>query len=164
MKNYLTVLMALFCFNLVGQCIVKNRLEGFWVQLRTDSVNTDEVIYKHYSAKISTMLWTYQNTQQVEYYSSNFGFYHDCDLPSIKSLKQNGTYYFEVDSTDFVDEKARMAAVENGCAQMNIQIQGKDTLMSIYYSSRQQFVKYKKIQALPPNVQEYLKNKGIDLK
>jgi hypothetical protein len=92
-----------------------------------------------------------------------YGFYDSCELPSIDSLKQSGAYYFEVDSSDFADEATTKVNMQNNCAQMNIFIQGKDTLMNIYYSSRQQYATYRKVDALPKNIQEYLQKKGIKL-
>jgi hypothetical protein len=92
-----------------------------------------------------------------------YGFYDNCELPSLDSLKPSGTYYFEVDSIDFADEETTNINMQNSCADLNIFTVGKDTMMNIYYSSRQQYATYKKIEALPKEVQEYLDKKGIKL-
>jgi hypothetical protein len=92
-----------------------------------------------------------------------YGFYNTCELPSLDSLKKSGTYYFEVDSSDFADEETTKLNMQNSCAQLNIFTEGKDTMMNIYYSSRQQYATYKKVYTLPKNVQEYLQRKGIKL-
>lgn len=92
-----------------------------------------------------------------------YGFYDTCELPSLVSLKKSGTYYFEVDSSDFADEETTKVNMQNSCGQLNIFTEGKDTMMNIYYSSRQQYATYKKVDTLPKNVQEYLRKKGIEL-
>ncbi|MEO6903283.1 MAG: hypothetical protein ABI315_09025 [Bacteroidia bacterium] len=90
-----------------------------------------------------------------------YGFYDNCDLPNLDSLKQEGTYYFEVDSIDFADEATTKVNMQNICGQLNVFREGTDTVMNIYYSSNQQYVTKKKVNALPENVRNYLKRKEI---
>lgn len=91
-----------------------------------------------------------------------YGFYDNCDLPNLDSLKQEGSYYFEVDSIDFADEATMKVNMQSSCGQLNIFTEGKDMIMNIYYSSRQQYATYKKVNALPENVRDYLKRKEIN--
>jgi hypothetical protein len=90
-----------------------------------------------------------------------YGFYNDCDLPSIDSLKRSGDYYFEVTPLEFEDENKRKIYVENACGQVSFFTEKQDTFMNIYYSSRQQYVTYKKLDSLPQNVQKHLAENGI---
>ena len=122
-------------------------------------------IYKYYSGRFLVMFWVYQDiqTKGVDIDTSYFGFYESCDLPSLDSLKQGGAYYFEVDSSDFADEEARKINGTQNCAQLSVFTEGKDTLMNIYYSRRQQYATYKKVNRLPKNVEDYLKKKGVVL-
>jgi hypothetical protein len=92
-----------------------------------------------------------------------YGFYDDCDLPSIDSLRRNGDYYFEVTPMEFEVEDRRKVYVENACGQVSFFTEKQDTFMNIYYSSRQQYVTYKKLNRLPQNVQKYLIEKGIHI-
>jgi hypothetical protein len=167
MKKHLTIILIIFPLNLYGQAIHKNNIEGFWIQEKNelqeshDSTSEEETIYKYYTGELVIWIWSYEKTSQIESYKTNFGFYNDCELPSLDSLKREGTYYFEVDSADFADEETTKVNMQNSCGQMNIFTDGKDIMMNIYYSSRQQYVTYKKIDALPANVQEYLQKKGI---
>ena len=92
-----------------------------------------------------------------------YGFYDSCDLSSLDSLKQSGRYYFELDSTDFENEEFRKIGTYQNCAELTIFPHETDTLMTIYYSSRQQYVTYKRINSLPENVVKYLKEKGIEI-
>jgi len=169
MKKYLTLILIVFPLILCGQVIHKNNIEGFWIQEKNelqeshDSTSEEETIYKYYTDELVIWIWFYEKTSQIESYKTNFGFYNTCELPSLVSLKQSGTYYFEVVSSDFADEETTKVNMQNSCAQLNIFTEGKDTLMNIYYSSRQQYVTYKKIQTLPKNIQEYLEKIGIKL-
>ena len=105
-----------------------------------------------------------ENLGGISFSQSYFGFYDSCELPSLDSLKQDGTYYFEVDSSNFADEETTKVNLYNICGQLNIFTESKDTFMNINYSSRQQYATYKKINTLPQDVQEYLEKKGIKLK
>jgi hypothetical protein len=101
----------------------------------------------------------------ITFYLSNFGFFNSCDLPHIDSLKESGTYYFEVDSLDFAsdDEEMIKKQMNQICSELNFSVEGKDTLMTIYRSSQQQYATFKKIDSLPKNIQDYMKEKGIVL-
>ena len=123
----------------------------------------EETIYKYYIGELVIWIWVYEKASQIESYETNFGFYDSCDLPSLDSLKSSGAHYFEVDSSDFADEETTKVNMRNSCGQLNIFTEGGDTLMNVYYSNRQQYVTYKKINALPKNVREYLLKKGITL-
>lgn len=123
-------------------------------------------IFKYYSGKILVTLWVYKDIQAkgIDIDTSYYGFYDSCDLPNLNSLKDSGINYFEVNSIDFIDETSRKANLNNICGQLNIYTEDKDTMISVYYSSRQQYVTYEKVDALPKNVQEHLEKKGIKLK
>jgi hypothetical protein len=87
---------------------------------------------------------------------SYYGFDDDCSILGIDNLKDSGNYYFELG----------LSFQKNGeeytdCAELNIFTEGKDTFMNLYYSSRQQYVTYKKIDSLPKQVQQYLQKQGI---
>jgi hypothetical protein len=127
--------------------------------------DTEKYIYLYYSQKRLYETTDYTDSKYPEFgiEVSNYfyGFYHDCDLPSIDSLKRSGEYYFEVTPLEFEDEDKRKVYVENDCGQVSIFTEKQDTLMNIYYSSRQQYVTYKKLDSLPPNVQKHLEENGI---
>ena len=167
MKKYLTFILIVFSLNLCGQAIHKNNFEGFWIQEKNELQERDripaEIIYKYYTRELVTWIWFYEKTSNIESYKINIGFYDNCELPSLDSLKQSGAYYFEVDSSDFADDATTKVNMQNNCAQMNIFTQGKDTLMNIYYSSRQQYATDRTVDALPTNIHEYLQTKGIKL-
>lgn len=104
------------------------------------------------------------DNDKISDFIQRYGFYNSCDLPSLNSLKSVGKYYFELDSSDFEDEETKKVRTYSRCAVMEIYTYGGDTLMTIYYSSRQQFFTYKKINSLPEIVTKYLKEKGIEIK
>ncbi|MEJ5265506.1 MAG: hypothetical protein WHT29_09340 [Bacteroidales bacterium] len=169
MRIYLTFILIVFPFILWGQ-VIHNNIEGFWMQEKNelqeshDSTSGEETIYKYYTGELVIWIWFYERTSQIEIYKTIFGFYNDCDLPRLDSLKREGTYYFELDYTDFDNEKTIKTITHQECAELNIYTHERDTLMTIYYSIRQQFVTYKKINALPEMVMKYLKEKGIEIK
>jgi len=122
-------------------------------------------IYKYYTSQFLVTFWVYKEdlTKVVDIDTVYYGFYDSCELPSLDSLKQSGTYYFEVDSSDFVDEETTKANIHNSCGELSTSSEGKDIFMNIYYSSRQQYATYRRVQTLPPNVLTYLKKKGIKI-
>lgn len=141
------------------------------------------ILFKFSNAqKLGNTFWTddenffriYMNNQIIEIliYDNNkisdfiqrYGFYESCNLPSLDSLKDRGKYYFELDSSDFEDEETRKVRIYLRCAELNIYTYEGDTLMTIFYSSRQHFFTYKKIDSLPEIVTKYLKEKGIEVK
>ena len=121
-------------------------------------------IYKYYSESSLIDLWVYKNPSKkvAEIDTLSYGFFESCDLPHIDSLKHKGTYYFEIDKGDFsaADEESRKLIAYQNCGQLNLQKSATDTLMIIFYSSRQQYVTYRKIKSLPPRIAEYLRTKG----
>ena len=123
-------------------------------------------IYKYYDEKFVYIFWIYKEdiNKRVDVDTLSYGFYNSCELPSLENMKQSGIYYFEVDSSDFVDAETANTAVHNACGELNIFNNGKDTLMNIYYNSRQQYATYRKVNALPKNVRAFLKKKGIELR
>jgi hypothetical protein len=128
--------------------------------------NTEKYIYLYYySQKKLYGITDYTRSKYpefgIEVSNSFYGFYNDCDLPSIDSLKRNGDYYFDVIPFYFKYEEKRKVYVENACGEVSIFTEKQDTFMNIYYSSRQQYVTYKKLDTLPQNVQKYLIGKGI---
>jgi hypothetical protein len=96
-------------------------------------------------------------------YTRFYGFYGDCDLPSIDSLKDNGLYYFDVIPLYFEVEDDRKVYVESACREISFFTEKQDTFMNLYSSSRQQYVTYKKLDSLPPKLQRYLMSKGYYL-
>jgi hypothetical protein len=93
-----------------------------------------------------------------------YGFYNSCELPSLDSLKQSGTYYFEVDTSNFVDRETENININNACGELSYSVEDEDTLMTVCYNSRQQYATYRKINTLPKNVWAYLEKKGIKLR
>ena len=126
---------------------------------------TEEYIYLYYSQKtlykITEYTWPTDPESGVKVSTRFYGFYDDCDLPSVDSLKPNGVYYFDVIPLYFEVEDDRKVYVENACGELSIFTEKQDTLMNIYYSSRQQYVTYKKLDTLPQNIQKYLQEQGI---
>ncbi|MHC1702735.1 MAG: hypothetical protein AB9846_02395 [Tenuifilaceae bacterium] len=156
MRRFINIIICTFLFNSVfAQNIALNKELFQCIQ--------ESSIYKYYSEKELVVFWIYRDfqTKGVDIDTSYFGFYNSCELPNLDSLKQSGANYFEVDSRDFTDEATTLANMYNNCSQLSFLIEGKDTLMNIYYSSRQQYVTYRKVHALPRNVQDYLEKKGI---
>jgi hypothetical protein len=127
--------------------------------------DTEQYIYLYYSQKKSYEITDYIRSKHPQYgiEVSNYfyGFYDDCDLPNIDSLKHSGDYYFEVVPFYFKYEEKRKVYVENACAQISIFTEKQDTFMNIYYDSRQQYATYKKLDTLPQDIQKYLVEKGI---
>jgi hypothetical protein len=126
---------------------------------------TETYIYQCYSFKKMYLITDYIQSGYTEggitkstYF---YGFYNDCDLSSIDSLKRNGDYYFEVTPMEFEFEEKRKVYVANACGQVSFFTEKQDTFMNIYYSSRQQYVTYKKLDALPQNIRNYLLKKGV---
>ena len=97
----------------------------------------------------------------IEVYKYFYGFYDDCDLPSIDSLKPNGFYYFDVIPLYFEVEDDREVYVANACREISFFTDKQDTLMNLYSSGRQQYVTYKKLDRLPQDLQKYLEEQGI---
>jgi hypothetical protein len=162
-KLIIILLLNILCSLIVlGQVSPQKEIEGFWIQHPGNSAktNTDETIYMYYSKQFATMVWFYQDAE-IDHYTRNYGFYDDCDLPAMDSLKRNGNYYFEVTPFDFEREDKRKVYVESACGQVSFFTEKQDTFMNIYYSSRQQYVTYKKLDALPQNIQNYLLKKGV---
>lgn len=93
-----------------------------------------------------------------------YGFYNSCELSSLDSLKRTGIYYFEVDTSDFTDKETVDINIHNACGELSYSIEDEDTLMTIYYNSRQQYATYRKVNTLPKNVRAFLKKKGIKLR
>jgi hypothetical protein len=154
----------MLCFNSFGQSNSKESLEGYWIQQPNDQnirKNTDETIYMYYSKVFAIIIWAYKTPSKIDNYTMYYGFYDDCDLPHIDSLKQSGIYYFAVDKSDFENEQKRAVSMRNACEELNIFTVGNDTLMNIYRSSNQQYITYKKLDSLPQNVHDYLRKKGI---
>lgn len=158
MKHYFLILFGLFysyCNVFTQNLKLKNKFFR----------NMDEPsIYIFYAEKKLLTYWVYKDTSKGATITTSFyGFYDSCDLPSLDSLKENGRYYFELDSTDFENEELRKIRTYQNCAELTIFSYGNDTLMTIYYSSSQQYVTYKMIHSLPENVTRYLKEKGIEI-
>ena len=161
--NLIIVLILIFCIRTSGQenVSVKN-LRGCWIQEQNyESREPDESIYLYFLDKTVITFWVYEGDQNTESYSTFYGFYDDCNLPSINSLKDEGVYYFMVDSLDFEDEHFIAKNMENECAVLYLFIEDKDVFINIYYSASQQYVTYKKANRLPEKAYDHLKNKGI---
>ena len=128
---------------------------------------TEEYIFLYYSQKTLYKIADYTRSTHpefgIEVSDSFYGFYDDCDLPSIDSLKPNGIYYFDVIPLYFEDEDDRQVHVENACREISIFTEKQDTFMNLYSSKRQQYVTYKKLDSLPKNVQKYLQEQGIQV-
>jgi hypothetical protein len=157
MKNFLFILCIFLITNVLAQSINLNNKLFQNIQ--------EPSIFTYYSGKFIHTLWIYKDiqTKGIGITASYYGFYNSCDLPSLDSLKQSGTYYFEVNSTDFDKEKTKLKIPYNSCGELHIFTVGKDTMMNIYYSNSQQYVTYKKIKTLPEKVTIYLKSKGIQI-
>ncbi|NDV45667.1 hypothetical protein D0T49_01200 [Paludibacter sp. 221] len=157
------IMIIFFNLNIFGQNFSTKNLEGYWIQLQTNEGNRinsndllqkeeDETIYLYYSKKTVTMIWFYESTQEIDTYTAYYGFFNSCNLPDIRSLRDNGNYYFMVDSLDFEDEEHREVNMQNACAELNSLIIEGDTLINIYYSHNQQYVIYKKVNSLPEKI------------
>jgi len=122
-------------------------------------------IYKCYSKQFVFTLWIYKERkkQMVDIDTLNFGFYDSCALTNFDNLKDSGIYYFEVDTSDFLDNDTKRINISNGCAQFDLFTENKETMINLLYNSRQQYVTYRRINALPSAVQKYLRMKGIKL-
>ncbi len=120
--------------------------------------------YKYYSNNFVLFLWEYVDNPEkgISIDTLSYGFYNSCALPSIDSLKRRGIFYFEVEPSDFNDESRKQIAIQN-CNQLNVLISNKDTVMTIFNSSRQQHATYKKIKTLPQNVLDHLRKRGVKL-
>ena len=158
MKYYFLIFFGLYCYN----CNVFNQNLNLKDKI---FINIDEpTIYILYTEKKLLTFWVYKDTSKsVKITTSFYGFYGSCDVPSLDSLKESGRYYFELDSTDFENEELRKIRTYQNCAELTIFSHETDTLMTIYYSSSQQYVTYKRINSLPENVVKYLKEKGIEI-
>ena len=122
-------------------------------------------IYKCYDEKSVFTFWTSKAGKKqviVDVDTLYFGFYDSCVLPNLDNLKSSGSYYFEVNAGNFLEE-VREVDIHNACAEFDLFIEGKDTLMNLFYNSRQQYVTYRKIDKFPANIQKYLKKRGIKL-
>lgn len=111
-------------------------------------------IYKYYSEESLFVFWIYKEDVKkvVDIDTLQYGFYDSCGLPSSESLKDSGKYYFELDSSTFADETGSKIDINNACSELNIYMEDKEIRMTIYYSSRQQYTTYKKVNTLPKNV------------
>jgi hypothetical protein len=93
-----------------------------------------------------------------------YGFFDSCELPSLESLKQNGAYYFELDSSDFADETFESVNIQNACGEVSFVHTGERNLMTIYFNSRQQFVAYAQVYTLPRNIRKILRKTRIKMR
>jgi hypothetical protein len=159
------MLLFIFLFAIVGysKC-QQNKLQGsFWIYDNDRNDQKAPMYFFYSNIHVYKIVIYPQSIGGETLYVQRYGFYNSCNLPSLDSLKQQGNYYFEVDSLDFADEKYKETMVHNSCGELHIFTVGKDTMMNIYYSSSQQYVTYKKIKALPEKVTKYLKNKEIKI-
>ncbi len=135
----------------------------------------DNTMWQHAAEKYIYLMYFQGEMYEITDYSKSsypsggidvtikeYGFYDSCELPSLDSLKQSGTYYFQVDSSDFANEE-KDVNIHNACGELSFYVEGKDTLMNIHYGSRQQYVTYRKVNTLPNNVRAFLRKKKIKL-
>ncbi|MEM4326153.1 MAG: hypothetical protein QXU40_02535 [Candidatus Pacearchaeota archaeon] len=162
MKRLFLIVFMIIPYLILGQNIFLKLPNTIWEH------TTEKYIYLRYTYnkifEIDNYLESMYPEGKIAIIEKKYGFYDSCNLPSLDSLKDSGKYYFELDSTDFKDEEVRKMNTDDNCAELNIYTYEGDTLMTIYYSSRQQFVTYKKIDSLPEIVTKYLKEKGIEVK
>jgi hypothetical protein len=160
MKKVFIITIVVICCNLYGQQIQRENVIGCWVsRTKEEPIKNNPSFYRIYTVKYVYSLWV---TDSISIGKPNwYGFYDDCDLPAIDSLKSSGDLYFEVTPFDFRYEDKRKVNVENACAEMFFFTEKQDTSMNIYYSSRQQYATYRKLDTLPQSIQKYLVEKGI---
>jgi hypothetical protein len=121
--------------------------------------------YKCYTEKFLLILWVYKDDKAkvVDIDTMQYGFYNSCELPSLDSLRKSGVCYFELDSSDFVDKESTNINIHNACSELNFIVEGKETRMNVYYSSRQQYATYKEVKTLPHKIRRNLKKRKIKL-
>jgi hypothetical protein len=162
-KKIIILFMTGFCSMAVGKNATKNNLEEtFWVSIDNSEVRETYNFYYVYTHKY---LYTCQPTRfdstSIRMCRYLYGFYDDCDLPSIDSLNQSGDYYFEVDVSDFEKEQDGSQKYVGNCFGLSIFKDRQDTMMNIYWSSRQEIFTYKKINNLPGKIHDLLQENGI---
>ena len=162
-KKLIILLMTGFCSITTGKSTSKNDLEKtFWVSIDNNEVRKTSNFYYAYTHKY---LYTFQPTRfdstGIRICRYFYGFYDDCDLPSTDSLKQNGDYYFEVDIADFEKDQDGSQRYVGNCFVLSIFKDKQDTMMNVYWSTRQKIFAYKKINNLPDSVYDILQKKGI---